>query len=108
MCGCDFDGELDRCRNHYPDCPALTGEKLSCLSVSHGFDMSWKESSRAVLPGVPHCAVNHNCACLLSMRLTRFDLGHLFAALYSTEHQFSRNPSCGKSHAEVSLTPNIP
>ena len=27
MCGCDFDGELDGCRNRYPDCPALTGMK---------------------------------------------------------------------------------
>lgn len=26
MCGCDFDGELDGCRNRYPDCPALTDE----------------------------------------------------------------------------------
>ena len=26
MCGCDFDGEIQDCRNAFPDCPALTDQ----------------------------------------------------------------------------------
>ena len=40
MCGCDFDDKLDKCRNKYPDCPALTGTYV--LSAKCQFYQSCK------------------------------------------------------------------
>lgn len=49
MCGCDFDDKLDKCRNKYPDCPALTGTYLqqSVIFIKRGYD--WKEMMELIV-----------------------------------------------------------